>query len=170
MSDDQPPISFIEHLHPPDVNYQVLPERPPARRWIPTEEQRQQRERERRAQLAEADRKKRAWIEDGNETRQPPEYRGQVFDVADRDGVHPTAFPPLRGSPQEGLSDEFIAFQAHNQVTYATHPDYYCPVCTIRYNDRPGNRCGPCQGKLQAIDAHGRRKNRRVPSQTEYPT
>lgn len=106
--------------------------------------------------IAVADRKKRLYIEAGLDHRQPPEYRGRAFDHADRDGVHPSAFPPMRNGPQDGLSEEFIAFQAYNQTRIETHPDYYCPRCKIRYNARDGALCGPCVGAKA--------------TQAEYPT
>jgi hypothetical protein len=160
------PISFTDHLDPPDHLAELAAEQARVRRQNQVAQQRQ-REREWAAQRADADARKRAWIEGGNETRQPPEYRGRVFDVADRDGVHPTAFPPLRTSPQEGLSEEFIAFQAYNQTSYRTHPHYYCVRCTIRYNARDGGLCGPCIAETDP-DEVGRRRRRRQP--VEYPS
>jgi hypothetical protein len=155
--------SFTDHLDPDDII--SLPEVRSARALARTRA-REQQERERRALLAEADRAKRAWIEAGNEMRQPPEYRGRVWETADRDGVHPTAFPPMRPNAQEPPSEEFLAFQAHNQTRYETHPQYYCVECKIRYNARDGGRCGPCIGKDLPVQV---RYGRRVPPPTEYP-
>lgn len=128
----------------------------------------QDRRREYLAQRAVQDAEKRAWIADGNELRQPPEYRGRVYDVPDRDGVHPTAFPPLREGAGAELSDEFIAFQAHNQTRYETHPQYYCVDCKIRYNARDGGRCGPCLSKIPESMASPRRAGTR-PASPQYP-
>lgn len=156
-------VSFTDHLDRDDPI--SLPEVRAARlhaRALAREKQ----EAERRAQLVEEDRRKRAYIQAGLETRQPPEYRGTVWDVGTRDGVRPTAFPPLRDAPQEGLSDAFIAFQAHNQTRYETHPNYYCVQCKIRYNARDGGRCGPCIGRDQP--AQDRRGRPLLPP--EYPT
>lgn len=113
-------------------------------------EERTRRRVERRVLGAIDDVAKRAWIEAGCEERQPPEYRGQVWEVADRDGVHPTAFPPLRESAGGELSEEFIDFQRYNQTRYETHPHYYCVRCQIRYNARDGGMCGPCLGETQS--------------------
>jgi len=154
MDSPSKPISFVDHLDPPDQPFSEVPsrwrpgERGPSVRGPqgPTAEMREQVERDRKLKRAIEDEKKRAWIEAGNELRQPPEYRGRVFEHVDHDGVHPTAFPPLRWGPQEGLSDEYIAFQDWNQTRYETHPDSYCVACTIRYNARPGGKCGPCIG------------------------
>jgi hypothetical protein len=93
--------------------------------------------------------RKRKHIEDGLEERQPPEYRGRVFEYADRDGMEPSAFPPYRWGPQEGLSEEFLAFRAQTSPTFATHPQYYCPRCRWRYNARDGALCGPCLAQSQ---------------------
>jgi hypothetical protein len=160
-----PTISFTDHLEPPDDEVLSLPEVRAARLHA-RERAREKLEAERRAQMVEEDRRKRASIQAGEETRQPPEYRGVVWDVGTRDGFRPTAFPPLRDAPQEGLSDAFIAFQAHNQTSYATHPQYYCVDCKIRYNARDGGRCGPCIGKDVPIQI---RHGRRVQSPPEYP-
>lgn len=161
----QPMTSFTEHLEDPEDALLSLPHIRNARARVRAHA-RLTMERERRALMIEADRQKKAWIQEGNETRQPPEYRGQVFDVADRDGVHPTAFPPLRDAPQEGLSDAFIDFQNHNQTRYETHPQYYCVECKIRYNARDGGRCGPCIGKDEPTQI---RAGRKVQPPTEYP-
>lgn len=173
MTDDpEPPISFTDHLDPPDDQHllegpELLALEQAGIRRANREALRRQKERERLAQRAEEDARKRAWIEDGNETRQPPEYRGYVFDVPDRDGVHPTAFPPLREGAGGELSDEFIAFQAYNQTRYETHPQYYCPRCRIRYNARDGALCGPCIGEIDPDELARRRRRRERP---EYPT
>lgn len=136
--DPQKPISFTRHLEP-DVGA-----RP--RAWTgPARPEPAEAERQRRLQIVIADQKRRAFIEAGLDTRQPPEYRGRVFDHADRDGVHPSAFPPMRWEPQGPLSDEFIAFQNYATQTPETHPAYFCPSCTIRANSRSGARCGRCQ-------------------------
>ena len=69
-------------------------------------------------------------------------------------------------------ADEFIAFQAHNQTSYETHPDYYCVECKIRYNARPGGRCGPCISKdpeYQQMLLFGPRRARQQ-KRPEYPT
>lgn len=129
-------------------------------------------ERERLALRAEEDRKKRAWIEAGNDLRQPPEYRGRVYDTADRDGVHPTSFPPMRDAAGGELTDEFIAFQAHNQLTYEKDPEHYCVECTIRFSARPGGRCGPCISRdpaYQQMLMFAPRRTRRKGG-PEYPT
>lgn len=135
--------------------------------WTP--EDREQAERSRKLQRAMEDERKRAWIEAGNDTRQPEEYRGRVFDHADADGVHPTAFPPLRWGNQEPLSEEFIEFQAHNGTTYLTHPEYYCVACRIRYNAREGGMCGPCIGREQALAARQTALFDDVPTQPRLP-
>lgn|SRR5262245_2853717 len=113
---------------------------------------REQAEAERRVQRLWEDAEQRAWIEAGNDERQPEEYRGRVFDHADNEGVHPSSFPPYRWDPQEGLCEEFIAFQAHNQTTYEKNPRYYCVRCRIRYNARDGGMCGPCLGELEQAE------------------
>jgi hypothetical protein len=97
---------------PPDTGAApgtTLPDAPP-RRGRPDRPPRdaEQEERERKVRRVIEDDAKRARIEAGEDHRQPPEYRGHVFEHADADGVHPTAFPPLRWGPQEPLSDEFI--------------------------------------------------------------
>lgn len=165
----------------PDDPSEDLPPRVPfldarsqaARRDARRKADRAQRERERLAQIAEEDRKKRAFIASGQDTRQPPEYRGIVYDVGTRDGVRPTAFPDYRDEPQGPLSEAFIAFQAHNGTTYATHPEYYCVVCHIRYNARPQGLCGPCIGKRDGV-TYGRGRNGRrgeaQPTLPEYPS
>jgi hypothetical protein len=135
-------------VEPPPRPAPDEPDAPRARARRPDPEQAERAERERRVQRALEDDEKRALIEDGADPRQPPEYRGHVFDHADSDGVHPTAFPPLRWGPQDGLSDEFIAFQSYNGTTYEKNPEYYCVRCRIRYNARAGGLCGPCIGQL----------------------
>jgi len=160
-------ISFTEHLEPDEAEILSLPEFRAARQAARDARLAQER-RERRAQRAEADRKKREWIEQGNETRQPEEYRGHVWDTPDRDGVHPTAFPPYRDEPQGSLSDAFIAFQNHNATRYETHPQYYCVECTIRYNTRDGGRCGPCIGAHEPPEIQPRRRLAHRPP-PEYP-
>ena len=93
---------------------------------------------------ARADADRRARIEAGNDLRQPPEYRGVVFEHADATGVHPSAFPPYRDDPQGPLTDAFIAFQAYATQTPETDPDYFCVQCRVRQNARVGGRCGRC--------------------------
>lgn len=161
MTEPKKPISFTAHLE-----VDLWEERADARR-LAREREVEQRERVQKALRADEDARKRAWIEAGHETRQPPEYRGRVFDHADRDGVHPTAFPPLRNSPQDSLSDEFIAFQAYNQTTFASHPRYYCVRCQARYNARDGGLCGPCIAATDEVGQMRKRFSREV--QTEYP-
>jgi hypothetical protein len=165
--DARQPISFVDHLDPPDQPWSPPSESP--RRYRPTEEMREQLARERKLQRAMEDDRTRAWIEAGNETRQPPEYRGRVFDHADSDGVHPTAFPPLRWGPQDSLSEEFVAFQAYNGTTVETHPHYYCVTCRIRYNARDGGRCGPCIGREQTQAARSTPLFEDVPLQPRLP-
>jgi len=114
-----------------------------------TREERERRERERRVIRALEDQRRARWIASGADIRQPPEYRGRVFDTADHDGVHPTPFPPLRDEVGGELTDEFIAFQAHNQTRYATHPEYYCVRCHIRYNARDGGMFCHCIGETE---------------------
>lgn len=131
----------------------------------------QDRRREYLTQRAVEDAEKRAWIAEGHDLRQPPEYRGRVYDVPDRDGVHPTAFPPLREGTE--LTEEFIAFQAYNQTRYETHPQYYCVDCKIRYNARDGGRCGPCLSKIAPVQPPLRGsssvRSRPQTADTQYP-
>jgi hypothetical protein len=103
-----------------------------------------QRRREDRVQIAREDAARRAFIEAGLDLRQPPEYRGHVFDHADAHGVHPSAFPPYRDEPQGPLTDAFVAFQNYATQTPETHPHYFCVQCRIRQNARDGGRCGRC--------------------------
>lgn len=175
----EPPISFTDHLDPPDDSDLLDDPRVESlgtyQRGIRQQARdvlRQARQRERLAQRALEDQEKRAWIEAGNEIRQPPEYRGRVFSTADRDGVHPTAYPPLRESAGGELTDEFIAFQAHNQVRYETHPEYYCVACKIRYNARDGGMCGPCLGERTKTADSTPRSRRLSPESGSslYPT
>jgi len=161
VTEPKKPISFTAHLED-DLREELAVSRRQRR-----ETEVEQRERLQKALRADEDARKRAWIEAGHETRQPPEYRGRVFDHADRDGVHPTAFPPLRNSPQDSLSDEFIAFQAYNQTRYRSHPQYYCVRCTWRYNARDGGLCGPCIAATDEVGQMRKRFSREV--QTEYP-
>jgi hypothetical protein len=115
-----------------------------ARRFSNRRAQRQQQRIEDHALAARDDAEKRAWIEAGNDLRQPPEYRGTVFDHADHAGVHPSPFPPYRDELQGPLSEAFVDFQNYATQTPETHPRYFCVQCKIRHNARDGGRCGRC--------------------------
>ena len=67
----------------------------------------------------------------------------------------------------EQTRDEFIAFQAYNQTTFASHPRYYCVRCQARYNARDGGLCGPCIAATDEVGRMRKRFSREV--QTEYP-
>lgn len=164
-------VSFAAHPDPSDAELADLADYQRDLKDANRARLRALRERERLARRAIEDAAKRAWIAGGNEVHQPPEYRGVVFEHADRDGVHPTAYPPLRESVGGELSAEFIAFQAHNQTRIATHPQYYCGRCRIRYNARDGGLCGPCLGETQPQDTTARSRRTRTdgPGGT-YPT
>jgi hypothetical protein len=76
--------------------------------------------------------RRRMWIENGMDKRQPPEYRGHVFERVSKEGRHFEATPEMRAD--HDLTDEFIAFQNYQgQRVREEHPEYYCEECHERY-------------------------------------
>jgi hypothetical protein len=77
--------------------------------------------------------KRKHQIEMFGDPRQPPEYRGKVFERASRDGIHYDATPDMRDASHE-LTTEFIDFQNYNSARIrAAHPEYYCEECEANY-------------------------------------
>lgn len=91
---------------------------------------------QRREEALAENRARIAFIQSGQDLRQPPEHRGKVYEQPDqRNGIviH-TAFPPVKiGNPAE-IHPDFEDFKAWGtEGRRETNPEYYCQGCMQVY-------------------------------------
>lgn len=109
---------------------------------------REKRAREDQIRFKREDEERVRRIREEGDPRQPPEYRGQVWDHPTSMGVMHTATPPLRDDPQAPPTEAFIDFQRYaGERNRADNPDDYCVECRIRY--RPSPICTWCGSARQ---------------------
>jgi hypothetical protein len=108
--------------------------------------EREAREMRERADALAADKRRIAFIQAGNDERQPPERRGNLYEHEDKTHnivIHLAIPPATIGVPAESHPDfrDFQNWGSRNQ--HQDHPEYYCVECRWRYAAPP--RCPTCK-------------------------